>query len=347
MNRFAVDERPHRSPKPRRGVDDRRRGDDCAARRWRREAGRSSEGGRHRSARPDERGPAGAARRSSICAAFPGLDDIAEDGDGGLRIGAMATLDGLADAPVRAAALSGAGRCAAPGRPARRSAMSRRSAAICCNGRAAGISAPTRIAACARAAGRCFAIPGENQYHAIFANEVCAIVHPSTAATALVGARCAHRTRQRPGRGAPSRCSTISSSLRKSTCSARTISSLARRPRPCCCRLSPPAPPPHTCAKPTSCRSTGRSPTSRWRWSATSRGAAAAPRSFWALRRRFRTGRAPPRISWWAKRSTRPLARAAGEAALEGATPLAKNRHKLPIFAALVRRALLRAAGQG
>ena len=41
------------------------------------------------------------------------------------------------------------------------------------------------------------------------------------------------------------------------------------------------------------------------------------------------------------------LARAAGQAALEGATPLAKNRHKLPIFAALVRRALLRAAGQG
>ncbi len=41
------------------------------------------------------------------------------------------------------------------------------------------------------------------------------------------------------------------------------------------------------------------------------------------------------------------LARAAGEAALEGATPLAKNRYKLPIFAVLVRRALLRAASQG
>lgn len=40
-------------------------------------------------------------------------------------------------------------------------------------------------------------------------------------------------------------------------------------------------------------------------------------------------------------------ARAVGEAALEGATPLSKNRYKLPIFAALVRRALLRAAGQG
>src|SRR5205085_1096006 len=32
----------------------------------------------------------------------------------------------------------------------------------------------------------CFAQEGENQYHAIFDNELCAIVHPSSAATALV-----------------------------------------------------------------------------------------------------------------------------------------------------------------
>ncbi len=38
-------------------------------------------------------------------------------------------------------------------------------------------------------------------------------------------------------------------------------------------------------------------------------------------------------------------ARAAGKTALEGATPLGKNGYKLPIFATLVRRALLRAAG--
>jgi xanthine dehydrogenase YagS FAD-binding subunit len=34
--------------------------------------------------------------------------------------------------------------------------------------------------------GHCFAIAGENQYHAIFNNTPCAIVHPSTAATVLV-----------------------------------------------------------------------------------------------------------------------------------------------------------------
>jgi xanthine dehydrogenase YagS FAD-binding subunit len=32
----------------------------------------------------------------------------------------------------------------------------------------------------------CFAIPGENQEHAVFGNGLCAIVHPSGAATALV-----------------------------------------------------------------------------------------------------------------------------------------------------------------
>lgn len=38
---------------------------------------------------------------------------------------------------------------------------------------------------------RCFAIEGENQYHAIFGNDICAIVHPSATATALIalGAR--------------------------------------------------------------------------------------------------------------------------------------------------------------
>jgi xanthine dehydrogenase YagS FAD-binding subunit len=38
---------------------------------------------------------------------------------------------------------------------------------------------------------------------------------------------------------------------------------------------------------------------------------------------------------------------AAGRAALEGATPLSKNAYTAPMLEALVRRALLRAAGQG
>jgi xanthine dehydrogenase YagS FAD-binding subunit len=39
------------------------------------------------------------------------------------------------------------------------------------------------------------------------------------------------------------------------------------------------------------------------------------------------------------------VARKAGEAAIAGAAPLRHNAYKLPIFTALVRRAVLQAAG--
>jgi xanthine dehydrogenase YagS FAD-binding subunit len=46
------------------------------------------------------------------------------------------------------------------------------------------------------------------------------------------------------------------------------------------------------------------------------------------------------------KRISEALARSAAQAALAGAAPLAHNAYKLPVFAALVRRAILGAAGQ-
>ena len=93
-----------------------------------------------------------APRRVVNLRGIPGLDLIAEDGGGGLRIGALATLEQVAADPLIAAALCGAGRGGGRvGQPAD-PRTSRRWAATCCNGRAAGTSAPTRIAACARAA---------------------------------------------------------------------------------------------------------------------------------------------------------------------------------------------------
>ena len=44
------------------------------------------------------------------------------------------------------------------------------------------------------------------------------------------------------------------------------------------------------------------------------------------------------------KRIDENTAKQAGHAALEGATPLAKNAYKLPLFEVLVRRAILKAA---
>jgi xanthine dehydrogenase YagS FAD-binding subunit len=118
-------------------------------------------------------------------AGVPGLDVLAPTPEGGLRIGAMVTLARLAEDPA-----------VRRGYPALADA--------------AGASASPQIRAVAtlggnllqrprcwyfrlaefrclrKGGGHCFAIAGENAYHAIFDNRFCAIVHPSTSATALV-----------------------------------------------------------------------------------------------------------------------------------------------------------------
>jgi xanthine dehydrogenase YagS FAD-binding subunit len=115
----------------------------------------------------------------------PGLDAIAPTPQGGLRIGPMVTLANLAaDATVRERypALADAARDSA-------SPQIRNVATIggnllqrprCWYFRAA------EFRCLRKGGGHCYAIAGENQYHAIFNNRFCAIVHPSTSATALV-----------------------------------------------------------------------------------------------------------------------------------------------------------------
>ena len=59
-------------------------------------------------------------------------------------------------------------------------------AATCVSATAAGISATNMSIACSRGPG-CFALDGENKYHALFAQgHRCVIVHPSTLAPALI-----------------------------------------------------------------------------------------------------------------------------------------------------------------
>ena len=115
----------------------------------------------------------------------PGLDAIVEDDDGGLRIGPMVTLASLADHPLvreRYAVLADALRGSASPQIRNVATLGRQSAAA-----AALLVLPLAAYRCLRkGGGHCFAISGENQYHAIFDNALCAIVHPSTAATALV-----------------------------------------------------------------------------------------------------------------------------------------------------------------
>lgn len=121
---------------------------------------------------------------------IPGLDQVTEDQDGGLRIGPMVTLAALAENAMvqqRYPALADALRSAA-------SPQIRNVATLGGNLLQRPRCWYFRSAAyhCLRkGGGHCFAVTGENQYHAIFDNMPCAIVHPSTAATALVALKAA------------------------------------------------------------------------------------------------------------------------------------------------------------
>lgn len=117
--------------------------------------------------------------------AIPGLDQIAANHAGNLHIGTLVTLATLAEhrlvrehCPVLAEASAAAG-----------SAQLRNQATIGGN----LLQRPhcwyfrSPHFACRRKGGvHCFALAGENQYHAIIDNDLCAIVHPSSLATVLV-----------------------------------------------------------------------------------------------------------------------------------------------------------------
>ena len=114
-----------------------------------------------------------------------GLDSIIEDNDGALRIGSLATLAQVGAHPLvreRYSALAdAAGKSASP--------QIRHMATLGGN----LLQRPrcwyfrSSHHHCVRKGGQsCFAFAGENRYHAIFDHDGCAIVHPSTAATALV-----------------------------------------------------------------------------------------------------------------------------------------------------------------
>jgi xanthine dehydrogenase YagS FAD-binding subunit len=116
---------------------------------------------------------------------IPGIDRIAQTDEGGLRIGANVTLAQLASDPLirsRYRALAdAAGNSASP--------QIRHVATIGGN----LLQRPrcwyfrSLDHHCVRKGGEtCFAFAGENQYHAIFDHNGCAMVHPSTSATALV-----------------------------------------------------------------------------------------------------------------------------------------------------------------
>lgn len=115
----------------------------------------------------------------------PGLDDVIEVEHGGMRLGAMVTLATLAMHPVVRRHYPAIGEAAqSSASPQIRNVATLGGNLLqrprCWYFRSAEYH-------CLRkGGGHCFAISAENQYHAIFDNRLCAIVHPSTVATVLV-----------------------------------------------------------------------------------------------------------------------------------------------------------------
>ena len=276
---------------------------------------------------------------------IPGLDAIVEEPSGGLRIGAAATLTKIAEHPLlrqRYPALVDA--------VAESASLQIRNVATlggnllqrprCWYFRAAEYH-------CLRkGGGHCFAISGESQYHAIFDNRLCAIVHPSTAATALValGAKVELTNAEGAIREAllenffvaPDRDVQRENGLRRhEILTAVRLPPLAAGTRMAHLKL-------------------GEKQSFDWPLADVAVVLDVSPDEV-CRKASVILGAAAP-VPYRATKAERALAgcrideRAAGEAgraAIEGATPFPKNAYKLPLFETLVRRAISKAMGAG
>jgi xanthine dehydrogenase YagS FAD-binding subunit len=187
----------------------------------------------------------------------------------------------------------------------------------------------------------CLAKSGENEFHAVFGNNTCAIVHPSAAGVALVALNARIETLA-PGGG-------------------RTLAAADFFVRPEVDIFAENALKPGELVveihvdRPEGVRSAYRKIKQKQAFDWPLADAAVAWREEGGVAKDVRIviGSAAP-VPWRAKAAEAlvegkkidaALAAKAGVAALEGATPLGKNAYKLPIAAAVVRRTLLASAG--
>lgn len=269
----------------------------------------------------------------------PGLDRIEKLADGGLAIGPLATLARLdADTQVRAlyAALAdAAGHAATPNvRQAATLGGNLLQRPRCWYFRNADFHCLKK------GGGRCYAQEGENDYHAVFGNRVCAIVHPSAAATALsaIGAQLQVASAKKR------RTISIDDFFVRPDVDVQHEHVLAPDEILIGIHLPEPAP-----GMRTAYLKIGQKESFDW------------PIAEAAVRLEFEgeivrsarivLGAAAP-IPWRATKAeawlagkpiTEDTARQAAAAVIEGATPLAHNAYKLPILETVVRRALLAA----
>ncbi|HYA06975.1 MAG TPA: FAD binding domain-containing protein [Xanthobacteraceae bacterium] len=271
----------------------------------------------------------------------PGLDQVAEENDGSLKIGPMMTLAALADHPLvrqRYPALADALRGSA-------SPQIRNVATVGGN----LLQRPrcwyfrSQAYRCLRkGGGHCFAISGENQYHGIFNNMPCAIVHPSTAATVLVALGA---TIELSGPDGAARRILLENFFvlpdrdlqRENDLQPREILTAIRLPKPAAnLRMA------HL----------KQGEKDSFDWPLADVAVVLDLDSGVCKRASIVLGAAAPaphrakaaEAAILGQRIDENVAAAAARAALTGATPLSKNGYKLPLFEALVRRAIVKAA---
>ena len=187
----------------------------------------------------------------------------------------------------------------------------------------------------------CLAKSGENEFHAIFGNNTCAIVHPSAAGVALVALNARIETLA-PGGGR-----TLAASDFFTRPVVDIFAENALKPGELVVEI-------HV-DRPEGVRSAYRKIKQKQSFDWPLADAAVAWREEGGVAKDVRIviGSAAP-VPWRAKAAEAlvegkkidaALAAKAGVAALEGATPLGKNAYKLPMVAAVVRRTLLASAG--
>jgi len=275
----------------------------------------------------------------------PGLDAIEAGADGSLRIGAMVTLSRLAEhAGARRSFPALIDAVANAASPQIRNVATLGGNLLqrprCWYFRAA------EYRCLRKGGGHCFAIHGENRYHAIFDNRLCAIVHPSAAATALVALGASIELVDAEGEKrevrledffvSPDRDVQRENDLRpRELLAAVKLPALPASARMAHVKIAEKASfdwPLAQVAALIDLGSDGRCASA----SIVLGAAAPTPR------------RAKPAEGVLiGQRIDDAVARAAGRAAIDGAAPLADNAYKLPLFETAVRRAILNAVAVG
>ena len=281
-----------------------------------------------------------APRRIVNLRAIPELGRIAEEQGGSVRIGATVTLAQLAVDPLvqaRYRALSEAAANSA-------SPQIRNVATIGGN----LLQRPrcwyfrSRDHHCVRKGGpACFAFAGENQYHAIFAHNGCAIVHPSTSATALVALDARVELIAAGGR---KRVVALEDFFLLPEQDIERENSLEAGEILAAILL-----PPHRGVRSAHLR---QGELDSFDWPIADVAVVLDMAGDVCRRASIVLGAAAPiphrakqaEGALAGKRITEDVARVAARAALAGAMPLSRNAYKLPVFEALVRRAVLAAA---